>query len=515
LEKSIIKTDISSTKSPKASFIKKGESKMKLLTKSFLLVALFVSLTHAQTGTRLVGFDTKSMGRGGTSIGTFDSNVLMMTNPAGISFLNHSSLDVNFSLMAPTLHFKNKLNDMDGDKNLFPLPSASYVNKSENNFTWGVGFFTAGGMGADFKMKHALYGTTLQDYHSQLASMQGGVSAAYKFSENLSVGVSAHLVYSMLEFSMPYSLDPMSMKGIAMPGMTFGMMFAAPPAMGGFGYDEVTAAAKMTDLTALGFNGKIGFAYKVNDKLSFGLSYTLPTSLTYSNGKASMDMTAQLNDAFGKAVQGAMMQGMTQTQAIAAVTAQFTGLGINMATGVQANYDLDVDLKFPSSFGFGIAYTASDDLKLSADVEYLNWENAFDKMTLKLSNGTSANVNKMMGSAAFNIDFPMNWKNVVLVKVGGEYCASKDLTLRLGYAFGSNPVPETTIFPVFPAVVENHITAGASYKVSAPITLHAAFEMALNKSMPASNTSLIANEYDGSTSDLSTWLIHVGISYAF
>ena len=487
---------------------------MKLFTKSVLLLFFFAALIHAQTGTRMVGFDAKSMGRGGASIGTFDSPVLMMTNPAGISFLNHSSLDVNFSLMYPSLHFKNNLNNADGDKNIFPLPSASYVSKSESDFTWGVGFFTAGGMGADFKLKHALYGTTLQDYHSKLASMQGGISAAYKLSENFSVGISAHLVYSMLEFSMPYSLNPMLMKGIAMPGMTFGMMFSAPASMGGFGYDEVTAAAKMTDLTALGFNGKIGFAYKVDEKLSFGLSYTMPTSLTYSNGKASMDMTAQLNDAFGKAVQGAMMQGYTQAQAQAAVMAQFAGLGIDMAAGVQANYDLDVDLKSPQSIGFGIAYTPSDALKLSADIEWMNWANAYDKMTLKLSNGSSTNVNKMMGSSAFNIDFPMNWKDVVLVKLGGEYSASKDLTLRLGYAFGSSPVPQTTIFPVFPAVVENHITAGASYRVSGAIILHAAYEMALNNSVTASSKSLIANEYNSSTSDLSTWLFHMGLSYA-
>ncbi len=488
---------------------------MKLFTKSILLIMLFVSLTQAQIGTRMVGFDARSMGRAGTSIGTFDSPVLMMTNPAGISFLNHSGVDVNFSLMFPTLHFKNNLNNVDGDKNIFPLPGASYVHKSESNFTWGVGFFTAGGMGADFKLKHALYGTTLQDYHSKLASMQGGVSAAYKFSENFSVGVSAHMVYSMLEFSMPYSLDPLMMKGIAMPGMTFGQMFAAPPTAGGFGYDEVTAAAKMNDLTAIGFNGKIGFAYKVNDQLSFGLSYTLPTSLTYTKGKAAMDMTAQLNDAFGKAVQGAMMQGMTQAQAQAAVMAQFTGLGIDMTKGVIASYDLDVDLKFPQSFGFGVSYVATDDLKLSADLEYLNWEKAFDKMSLKLSNGTSVNVNKLMGAAAFNIDFPMNWKNSLLVKVGGEYNASKDLTLRLGYAFGSNPVPDATIFPVFPAIVENHITAGASYQATSQIMIHAAMEMALNNSMPASKTSLIANEYDSSTSDLSTMLIHIGFSYSF
>ncbi|MBK7868866.1 MAG: hypothetical protein IPJ75_18745, partial [Ignavibacteriales bacterium] len=102
-----------------------------------------------------------------------------------------------------------------------------------NPFNWGVGFFTNGGMGADLTLKHALYRNqdgsyNLQKYHSMLASMQGGLTAAYKFSPKFSVGVSLHMVYSMLEFSMPYSLNPSIMKGFAMPGMTFGQMFAAP-----------------------------------------------------------------------------------------------------------------------------------------------------------------------------------------------------------------------------------------------------------------------------------------------
>ncbi len=489
------------------------------LVKSVALFLLVASAVMAQTGTRLVGFTAQSMGRGGASIGTFDSNELMMTNPAGISFLNNSSLDVNLSLMFPSLHFKNNLNDANGDKNVFPLPAVSYVhNCGSSDFTWGVGFFTAGGMGADYKLKHALYGTALQEYHSKLASMQGGLTFAYKFDKNLSVGASLHLVYSMLEFSMPFALNPLAMQGIAMPGMTFGQMFAAPPAMGGFGYDEVTAAAKMNNLTAVGFNGKIGFAYKVNEKFSLGLSYTMPTSLTYSGGKATMDMTAQLNDAFGKAMMGWMMQnpGKTQQDAQAAIMAQFTALGIDMSKGVIANYDLDVDLKFPQSIGFGASYEAANNLKLSADIEWINWENAFDKMTLKLKSGNNANINKMMGNTGtFNIDFPMNWKNSILVKLGGELKLNKAFTARLGYAYGGNPVPESTVFPIFPAIVENHITAGLSVKASDSITLNAAFEMALNKSLKASNPSVISNEFDGSTSELSTTLIHFSFNYAF
>ena len=89
---------------------------------TLLVIALFSSSVYATNGTRMVGFNSKTIGRGGTAIGLFDSPSLMMTNPGGLSFLNGSSLDVNFSLMVPALHFSNGLNDADGKTNYFPLP---------------------------------------------------------------------------------------------------------------------------------------------------------------------------------------------------------------------------------------------------------------------------------------------------------------------------------------------------------------------------------------------------------
>lgn len=146
----------------------------------------------------------------------------------------------------------------------------------------GVGAFTQGGMGADFTLNQALYGTTKQEYHSKLAVMQGGLSGAHKISPQFSVGASLHLIYSMLEFKMPYGLSPSVMKGVINPatGMTFGDMFAGPPAAGGLGYTEVTAFAEMKDLTAVGFSGKIGLACKVNDNLTLGAGYRISDPIT-------------------------------------------------------------------------------------------------------------------------------------------------------------------------------------------------------------------------------------------
>ncbi len=497
---------------------------MKSFIKLMLSFLFISSAVFAQNGTRMVDFNAKSLGRGGTSIGNFDTPGLMMTNPAGISFLENSMLDANLSLMLPSLHFKNNLNDTEGDDNVFPLPSLAYVNKyDESKFSWGLGFFTYGGMGADFTLDHALFRNqdgsfNQQEYHSQLASFQGGLSAAYKFNEMISAGVSLHLVYSTLEFWMPYSLNPSIMQGTAMPGMTFGQIFSAPPSMGGFGYDEVTASAEMSGLTGLGFNGKIGFAFKFNEKLTLGLSYTSPTNMTFKNGSASMDMTAQLNDAFGKAIQGYMMQnpGASQQEAQQAIMQQFGGMGVDLQQGVKAEYDLETKLNFPQSIGFGLAYKASDNFSLSFDLEWLNWEAAFDEMKLALSNGNNSNINTMLGNEGnFEMTFPLNWENSIIAKIGGEFMASEALTLRLGYAYGSNPVPESTIFPVFPAIVENHIMLGGSYQFTNSFAAHLAYEMVMNNELTAENESLIANEYNASTSELATNLFHIAFTYNF
>lgn len=507
----------------------------------FIVFLIAITAIKAQNGTRMIGFDAMSMGRAGTSIGVFDSYELMMTNPAGLSFLEKSSVNVNLSLMSPKVHFQNGLNDADGNKNLFPLPAAGYVHKSANKtskYTWGIGLFTQGGMGADFSQHNELYrdqtfalnaanqtyypvkgAYTAEDYHSKFAVMQAGPSFAYRFNDKFSGGISLHLVYSTMEFKMPFGLNPSIMKGQpdGMPGMTFGQLFSMSPSSGGFGYNEVIASADMHDLNTISWGGKIGLAYKVNDKLSFGLNYTLPTKLDYKNGKATMDMSKQFEDAMGRAIVGFYQnpgtQGASLQTAMNAVGGNFAGMGIDLSKGVAAAYDLGVAMKLPMTVGYGMSYKASPKFRLALDMEWVNWAKAFDKMEINLSNGTSANVNKMIGSPAFTMDFPLNWKNTVIVKVGGEYALSKPFTLRLGYAYGSNPVPETTVFPIFPAIVVNHLTFGGSYIFNEKFMLSAAIESALNNKVTATNPSGVQSEFSGSTSQLSTAIGHISLRW--
>lgn len=493
------------------------------MKKNYLLFfALLISTgIYAQSGTIMISNDAQSAGRGGTSIGVFNSYELMMTNPAGLSFVKGSSVSVNLSVMQSNTHFKNTINDTDGTTNYSPLPDLGYINKSaESKWTWGFGAFTQGGMGADFSLNNALYRDAqgnyeLQDYHSKFAVMEFGPSVAYKLTEKLAIGASLHAVYSMMEFQMPFGMNPSIMEGVAMPGLSFGQLFAADPSQGGFGYQEVIASANMSDLSTISWTGKVGLAYKPNDKLSIGLNFNLPIALNFKSATASMDMTAQFNDAFGKAVQGYMFQnpGSTPDEAMAAVAGQFGQMGIDLSKGVAGEYDLDLNMKMPLSIGYGMSYQASQKINLSFDMIWTNWANAFDKMEMTMTDGTNTNINTMIGGSGFSFDFPLKWKNNVTLKVGGEYAFTDQFTFRMGYAYNNNPTPASTVFAIFPAIVEHHITLGGTYQLAKKLSINAAIETALDNSLTATHFSEVQSEFSNSTSELNTLIGHISFTY--
>ena len=486
---------------------------------------LLISQSFAQNGTKLIAFDAKTAGRGGAATGFFDNPSLMMNNPAGLSFLKSNQFDLSVSLMAPTVHFTNGINNTDGKSNVFPLGCIDYAHVSHRKLSYALGLFTQGGMGADFEFNHALYKTQTgtyipQTYHSKFAVMQAGGSIAYKLSPKISVGFTTMLVYGQVEFQMPMAMSPSVLKGVIDPttGFTFGDLFSAPQESGGLGYTELIASAKMKELTAYGFNGKIGVAFKPNERFSAGINYTLPVTMNYENGKATMDMTYQLNDAFGKVVGGIMQQypNLSPEQAQKLAMAKFEQLGIDLSKGVSDNYDARAEFGLPQSLSAGLSVAASTKLRIGLDAEWINWKNAFDQMDINLANGINPNINRMTGSEGnLQMVFPLKWKNTVVVRTGGEFDISRKLTVRTGYVFGSNPVPGSTLFPLFPAIVEHHVTFGGSIWISHACTVNLAYEHAFQNSESSDNKSLIGSEYDNSTSSLKNDIFHFSLSWIF
>jgi long-chain fatty acid transport protein len=67
-----------------------------------------------------------------------------------------------------------------------------------------------------------------------------------------------------------------------------------------------------------------------------------------------------------------------------------------------------------------------------------------------------------------------DWKDVVALRVGGEYRVTPAVALRAGYAYDPTPVPGDTLSAELPDADRNCYTAGLGYKAG-PVTLDASY----------------------------------------
>lgn len=499
-----------------------------LLCSTFIISAIF-----ATNGMNMIGYGARSSAMGGISFGLLDDANSINTNPAAISFINGKKFDLNLGLLLPSMTFKNSLNEEDADASTFPLPAISYVQGQNScKFTFGVGFYAQGGMGATYELKHNMYRDyqnnpadyISQEYHSKIAYMKFSPTISYQVTPKFSLGLSPNIGYAMLEMKMPFSMSPAAMAGVVNPqnGMTFGDMFGAPMDQNGLGYDEVTASADMGDgVTATGFGGKFGAMFKVNENLSIGGSYTMSAGLDFE-GDASMDMTSMFGDAYLRMLGGALAQMGTDMQnatpeqmeqAQTGVNTNLTNMGIDMSLGMQADFDAEIEFSWPQEIGLGAVYQ-NEKFLIGFDVNWINWKDSMESFKMDFNNGTNDNITKMMGSENLKMEMPMNWDDQIVIAIGGEFYATEKLALRAGYNFASNPVPAETIIPLFPAVVEHHITFGAGYQINQMLAFNFGYEYIPEVEVEVEN-SIIANEYDGSSSSLSENVIHMGLSLDF
>jgi long-chain fatty acid transport protein len=495
-----------------------------------MTVLLAVPAVFATNGMSMIGFGARMSAMGGVSQGMSGDACQIFGNPAAIGFVDGSSMNVGIGLLMPAVHFSNSMNDIDADSKTFPLPSLGYVNgMSDSPWAFGVGFHAQGGMGATFpEMNHNIFrnyqdgqqthALIPQEYHSEIAYMKFVPTVAYKFSEKLSAGFGLQVGYATLQMAMPYSMDPMLMAGATGMGMTFGQMFAATPAQGGLGYSEVTAYADMKDGTsAMGYGAILGLQYKANDMFTFGFSYTLKSTLNFE-GDAKLDMTSQFGDAFEKMVMGYMAANPTATpeEAMGAIQTQLGAMGIDQMLGMEDAYDAEIEFAWPQTIGFGVGINPNEKLTIGIDVKWINWSETMEKFAMDFTGGTNSNINTMMGTPDGNIslEMPLEWDDQISIGVGAEYMVSDALALRAGFNYASNPVPENTLIPIFPAVVETHITFGAGYLLTENIGIDFGYELVPANDMDVA-TSLIANEYNGSNSELGESVIHFSLNYKF
>ena len=124
----------------------------------------------------------------------------------------------------------------------------------------------------------------------------------------------------------------------------------------------------------------------------------------------------------------------------------------------------------PSVLAVGASWQARPDLMIVGDVKSIGWADVMKSFKMRYDSAD------MGGSVSFEL--PQNWKDQTVLSLGAAWKANEQLTLRAGLNLANNPVPDSTVNPLFPAIVKNHVTFGFGYKASAQGALNASMTIA-------------------------------------
>lgn len=115
---------------------------------------------------------------------------------------------------------------------------------------------------------------------------------------------------------------------------------------------------------------------------------------------------------------------------------------------------IGIQADLPAIYSWGVAYKGIERALIDVDFRYFDYANA----------------------ALFGQSVPdggLGWRSVFAVAVGGQYALTDRLTLRGGYLYNTQPIPDTaTLFNVqLPGIVTNTLSLGSSLKLTEDITL--------------------------------------------
>ena len=224
-----------------------------------LIISLVVSTQVFASGFQINEHGARGMAMAGAFTALALDGSALFYNPAGLSQLPGTQIMIGTTLISPSATFRGVTPDIDETKVKSALftPINFYVTHQLNNeWAFGIGVNNQYGLGTSWD-KNWIGQNLAIDTEVQTFYFTGG--ASYKFSDQLSLGVTASYVYGHVAILRNTPIDP----------------FAG------------TATVDMSG-NGSSFAYGIGLLYKPSDMVSIGLDFRSETTLEFSGTAESI-----------------------------------------------------------------------------------------------------------------------------------------------------------------------------------------------------------------------------------
>ena len=397
-------------------------------TVTVVVALITASGAFATNGYFTHGNGTKNKGMAGAGIAMPQDAIDTVNNPA-VAVLVGNQMQLGLSLFSPHRSYRTSAsdyqghypaftigpNDIESDKNYFPIPHFSRSWQLSEGHAFAVSFYGRGGMNTDWKGGSASFDPD--------GPGPGGVVTLPGTFGGGDAGVD--LSQGFIDLTWAWQINDRLSLGLA-PVLAFQIFEAT--GVGTFaGYTETFASSGGTVMpTHLTNNGhefsygaglKVGLHSKLNDQFSLGLSYQSRIYMTEFDDYA--DLFAEHGD-----------------------------------------FDI------PSNFKFGLTWKAKDHVAVSFDIEH-TWFSEVDSVgnsIMKIFSCPTAGQGGTDLTACLGGDngAGFGWEDMTTYKLGVQWGSGADWTWRAGYSYGEMPIPtsQMTFNILAPATIEDTFTFG-------------------------------------------------------
>ncbi len=410
---------------------------MKKITLGLLLASgtsLMAMDAFATEGYFTHGAGARNKAMGGAGVADGRDATALIVNPAGMVG-NGTELAVAVSLFSPKRKFTGVFDGAGAPLGVGPFTPVGEVKSSENLFGIpNIAFVKAIDDTSSWGISMAANGGMNTDYRNvpngTCQFLFGQTPPQVPAPNGVFCGGDTGINLSQALISVGYAKQMGNFKIGLSPIFAFQMFEAKGLAVFGGATSNPAALTNNGSSQSTGFGGKIGVEFALTENIRIG--------------------------------------GMYQTKIDMSEFDEYAGL---FADGG--------DFDIPSNYQIGISADVSPDLTINVDYKRINYSDAG-------SVSNPSNVLLPFGSAGGP---GFGWDDINIFKVGVEWRANDQWSLRAGYATNDQPISgsDITLNILAPGVVTSHITAGGEFKFN---DRHS-FELAL---MYAPNTAITGNE---------------------
>jgi long-chain fatty acid transport protein len=395
---------------------------------------------------------------GGADAAHFLDTSAINSNPATLSLMpgrddrDPASLlaagrtDLTLGVLGPFLHHEDGFdNSRDGENEPFLVLHGGTAVRLRGlpSVTFGLGLFSQGGLGTDYRRLNTVFGTK-DDVSSFLRYAKLAAAVSWQPHERFAIGIAPHVGYSDVSlrlFPKTSSNGPDGAPGTAddFPGIDMSDECARNFGLG------VPGGTCPWDVV---FGVKAGAMFRVTPTVTVGAVYTSPVEFNHRDGRMKLN---------------------------------FSNVGLG-----RVDYESRVDgVKWPQSVEAGVAWRPTRRLLLALDVGWHDWS-VFDGVVITATDPAVPGAPREV-----RIPIEADWRDQWVVSAGIAWEVVPDvLTLRGGYNYGNNQVPDRTLSPAVCVIYEHHLSAGVGYRPDRGLALDLAFTYALENRVTYTNPGM-------------------------